>query len=106
MQRTLIALALVLAVLASPAAADCYTVVQGKLIVYRAEVTPIDLSGPIHVPLQRRFPGGQLVISGDVRNCTTIDPSSPVDPLTGAAASVDTPPQRVQQKPPSPAKAG
>jgi hypothetical protein len=106
MQRTLIALALVLAVLAPPAAAECYTVFQGKLIVYRAEVTPIDLSGPIHAPLQRRFPGGQLVISDDVRNCTYIGPSTPVDPQTGAAASVVTPPQRVQQKPPAPAEEG
>src|SRR5262245_54117769 len=98
MQRTLmIALALAPAVVAPPAAAECYTVFQGKFIVYRAELTPIDLSGPIHTQLQRRFPGGQLVISNDVKNCTYIDPKSPVDPMTGAAASVDTAPQRVQQ---------
>jgi hypothetical protein len=86
MKRALIALAFVSAAFAAPASADCYTVLQGKLIVYRAEVTPIDLSGPIHAALQKRFPGGQLVISDNVRTCTYIDPSSPVDPLTGAAA--------------------
>ena len=86
MNRVLIALAFVSAAFAAPASADCYTVLQGKLIVYRAEVTPIDLSGPIRVALQKRFPGGQLVISDNVRTCTYIDPSTPVDPLTGAAA--------------------
>ena len=86
MTRTLILVAL-LGAIAAPASADCYTVFQRSIIVYRSEVTPIDLSGPIHVALQKRFPGGQLVISDDVKNCTYIDPASPVDPATGAATS-------------------
>ena len=86
MTRTLFLVALLGAV-AAPASADCYTVFQRNVIVYRAEITPIDLAGPIHVALQKRFPGGQLVISGDVKNCTYIDPASPVDPATGAATS-------------------
>ena len=86
MTRTLILVALLGAV-AAPASADCYTVFQRTVIVYRSEITPIDLAGPIHVAMQKRFPGGQLVISGDVKNCTYIDPASPVDPTTGAAAS-------------------
>jgi len=86
MTRTLFLVALLGAV-AAPASADCYTVFQRGVIVYRSEITPIDLTGPIHVALQKRFPGGQLVISGDVKNCTYIDPASPVDPATGAAAS-------------------
>jgi hypothetical protein len=85
MLRALIALAL--AVLAAPAAAECYTVFQKNLIVYRSELAPIDLSKPIHVELGKRFPGGQLVISDDVRSCTYIDSRSAVDPTTGAAAS-------------------
>lgn len=85
MRRALIALAL--AVLATPAAAGCYTVFQKNLIVYRSEVTPIDLSKEIHVELGRRFPGGQLVISDDVRSCTYVGPGSPVNPMTGAAPS-------------------
>jgi hypothetical protein len=84
MTRTLILVALLGAV-AAPASAECYTVFQRGVIVYRSEITPIDLGGPIHVALQKRFPGGQLVISGDVKNCTYIDPASPVDPTTGAA---------------------
>ena len=77
----------VLGAVAAPASADCYTVFQRSVIVYRSEITPIDLEGPIHVALQKRFPGGQLVISGDVKNCTYIDPASPVDPNTGAAVA-------------------
>src|SRR5262245_13621290 len=87
MKRALTILALVPAALAAPAGADCYTVFQRNLIVYRAEMTPIDLEPPIHTQLQKRFPGGQLVISSDVKTCTYIDPSSPVDPATGAAAA-------------------
>ena len=87
MKRALIVLTLVPAALAAPAWADCYTVFQRNLIVYRAEITPIDLEPPIHVMLQKRFPGGQLVISGDTKTCTYIAPSSPIDPTTGAAAS-------------------
>jgi hypothetical protein len=86
MTRTLILVALLGAV-AAPASADCYTVFQRNVIVYRSEITPIDLEGPIHVALQKRFPGGQLVISGDVKNCTYIGPASPVDPTTGAAVA-------------------
>jgi len=86
MTRTLI-LAALLGAIAAPASADCYTVFQRSLIVYRSEIPPIDLEGPIHVAMQKRFPGGQLVISDDVKLCTYIDPSSPVDPATGAAAS-------------------
>jgi len=86
MTRTLFLVALLGAV-AAPASADCYTVFQRGVIVYRSEITPIDLEGPIHVALQKRFPGGQLVISGDVKNCTYIDPASPVDPSTGAAVA-------------------
>lgn len=85
MRRALMALAL--AALAAPAAAECFTVFQKNLIVYRSELAPIDLSKPIHVELRKRFPGGQLVISDDVRSCTYIDSRSPVDPMTGAAAS-------------------
>jgi hypothetical protein len=85
MRRALIALAL--AVLAAPAAAGCYTVFQKNMIVYRSGVAPIDLSKEIHVELGKRFPGGQLVISDDLRSCTYIGPGSPVDPTTGAAPS-------------------
>ena len=91
MKRALTVLALVPAALAAPAWADCYTVFQRNLIVYRAEMTPIDLEPPIHTTLQKRFPGGQLVISSDTKTCTYIDPSSPVDPATGAAASPPDP---------------
>src|SRR5262245_33527338 len=87
MKQVLVTLALMPAALAAPAWADCYTVYQRNLIVYRAEMTPINLEPPIHTQLQKRFPGGQLVISGDVKTCTYIDPSSPVDPATGAAAA-------------------
>lgn len=87
MKRALIILALVPAALAAPAWADCYTVFQRNLIVYRAELAPIDLAPPIHTTLPKRFPGGQLVISSDTKNCTFISPSSPIDPATGAAAS-------------------
>jgi hypothetical protein len=83
MKRALVILAVAPAVLAAPAWAECYTVVQRNLIVYRAPVTPIDLSGPIHPALQKRFPGGQLVISDDDKGCTYIDPSTPIDPNTG-----------------------
>ena len=86
MTRTLILVAL-LGAIAAPASADCYTVFQRNIIVYRSEISPIDLEGPIHTALQKRFPGGQMVISDDVKMCTYIDPSSPVDPTTGAAAS-------------------
>jgi hypothetical protein len=104
MKRILVAVALAPTLLAAPAWAECYTVLQRGLIVYRGELTPIDLAGPIHASLQKRFPGGQLVISDDNRTCTYIDPSSPVNPLTGAAAEV-TPPARVVPKP-APAKEG
>jgi hypothetical protein len=57
MTRTLFLVALLGAV-AAPASADCYTVFQRSIIVYRAEITPIDLAGPIHVALQKRFPAG------------------------------------------------
>ena len=87
MKRALIILALAAAAPAAPAWADCYTVYQRNLIVYRAEMTPVDLAPPIHQTLQKRFPGGQLVISSETKTCTYIDPASPVDPATGAAAS-------------------
>jgi hypothetical protein len=103
MKRTLIAFALIPAALAAPAWAECYTIYQRNVIVYRSEITPIDLEGPIHVALQKRFPGGQLVISGDVRNCSYIDPASPVDPATGAAAS---PPAAVVTVAPAPGGVG
>ena len=45
MTRTLILVALLGAV-AAPASADCYTVFQRGVIVYRSEITPIDLEGP------------------------------------------------------------
>jgi hypothetical protein len=86
MKRALFGLILAASVPAA-AWAECYTVFQRGAIVYRSEATPIDLSGPIHTGLQKRFPGGQLIISGDDKNCTYIDPSSPVDPLTGAAVA-------------------
>lgn len=84
MTRIAILVAL-LGAFAAPASAECYTVYQRNIIVYRSDTTPIDLEGPIHAALQKRFPGGQLVIS-DAKLCTYIDPSSPVDPTTGAAA--------------------
>jgi len=87
MKRALIILAVVPTALAAPAWAECYTVVQRGLIVYRSTLTPIDLAGPIHTPLQKRFPGGQLVIGGDDKMCTYIDPALPVNPNTGAASA-------------------
>jgi hypothetical protein len=78
-----IGLILVAAAFAAPAGAECFTVLQRGAIVYRSDVPPIDLSGPIHVALQKRFPAAQLVISDDNRNCNPIDPARPIDPLTG-----------------------
>jgi hypothetical protein len=93
-------LVLLLCAVATPARGECYTVYdRASRIVYRSELTPIDLSGPIRAGLQKTFPGGQLVISGDVQRCTRIEPSSPVDPMTGAAAPADTAPTRVPMKP-------
>jgi hypothetical protein len=107
MQRTLLALAFVPAVIAPVAEASCFTVVdRANRIVYRSEIPPVDLSAPIHQTLPRVFPGTLLIISDEVRMCTYIDPASPVDPMTGAAAAVEAPPQRVQQKPPAPEKQG
>jgi hypothetical protein len=103
MKRTLLALVLVPAVLATAAEAACFTVVdRANRIVYRSEIPPVDLSAPIHQTLQRVFPNAQLVISDETRLCSYIDPASPVDPMTGAAAAVDTPAQRLPAKPPAP----
>jgi hypothetical protein len=103
MKRSLLALALVPAAFASAAQAACFTVVdRANRILYRSEIPPVDLSVPIHQTLPRVFPGSQLVISDETRMCTSIDPASPVDPMTGAAAAVEAPPQRVPAKPPAP----
>ena len=66
---------LLLCAVATPAWGECYTVYdRANRIVYRSELTPVDLSGPIRVGMQKTFPGGQLVISGDVQRCTCIEP--------------------------------
>jgi hypothetical protein len=78
---------LLAALVSSPAWAECYTVYdRANRIVYRETRTPIDLSGPIGAAMRAWYPGGHLVIGGDPRGCTLIDPSAPVDPMTGAAA--------------------
>jgi hypothetical protein len=81
-------LALILAgwFFSSPAAAMCYVVYDAQSrIVYRGAQTPVDLSGTVTAAMRGKFPGGQLVISNDMRLCTPIEPTSPVDPFTGAA---------------------
>ena len=86
MHRTVRSLALAFAVgpIAVPASAECFTVLtRSNQIVYRSTQTPIDLSGPITPALHAKFPGTLLVISSDQSSCTTIVPSSPVNPMSG-----------------------
>jgi hypothetical protein len=79
----LIAMAVALTA-AAPAWANCFTVFdRSNVIVYRSWITPIDLSGPISAALPARFPGGHLVISNDMTQCTPVEPSSPVNPMAG-----------------------
>jgi len=48
--------------LASAPALACYTVYdKAGLIVYQGERAPVDLSEPLHVALQKAYPGGHLV---------------------------------------------
>jgi hypothetical protein len=78
---------LLLGLLTPPAWAECYTVYdRAHRIVYRDTRTPIDLSGPIGEAMRAWYPGGHLVIGGDPRTCTPIDPRAPVDPMSGAGA--------------------
>jgi hypothetical protein len=85
MKLAVVPLALLLGALASPAGAECFTVYDSAhRIVYQSDTTPIDLSGPIAPAMQARFPGGQLIISGD-RDCTFVNPGSPVAVLAGPA---------------------
>jgi hypothetical protein len=87
MKLAFIPLALVLGALASPAAAECFTVFDSaNRIIYRSDATPIDLSGRIGPALQALFPGGQLIISDDDRSCTFISPASPVSVMAGIVA--------------------
>jgi hypothetical protein len=97
MQRTFVLFLLLAGSAASAAYADCYTILDARnRIVYRSEIPPVDLSGPISTSVNAIYRGGQLVISGDNRNCTVIHPSSPVDPMTGAAAAPDPAPAPVR----------
>jgi hypothetical protein len=85
MKLAVVPLALLLGAVASPAAAECFTVYDSAhRIVYQSDTTPIDLSGPIGPATQARFPGGQLIISED-RNCTFVTSASPVSVLVGPA---------------------
>ena len=85
MKLAFVPLAMLLGVAASTAGAECFTVYDSAhRIVYQSDTTPIDLSGPIAPAMQARFPGGQLVISGD-RDCTFVSPGSPVSVLVGPA---------------------
>jgi len=86
MKRSVMPLLLLLGWLPSLASAVCFTVYdRANWIIYRATVTPIDLSGPISQAMWAKFPTGHLVISDGTTTCTRIDPRSPVDPMTGAA---------------------
>jgi hypothetical protein len=77
-------LVLMIGVLPPHASASCFTVYdRANRIVYRDVLTPIDLSGPITEAMRAWFPGGHLVISGEARGCTPIDPQAPVDPMAG-----------------------
>lgn len=88
---------LLLALASSSAWAECYTVYdQRHRIVYRDTRAPIDLSGPITEAMRAWSPGGHLVIGGDPRGCTPIDPRLPVDPMSGAAARPASEPMRVR----------
>ncbi len=99
MRNAITPLVLLLCAVATPAWGECYTVYdRASRIVYRSEVTPIDLSGPIRVGMRNTFPGGQLVISGDDKKCTYIAPASAIDPMSGEA-KVNTAPTRVPVKP-------
>jgi hypothetical protein len=85
MKLAVVPLSLLLGAVASPAAAECFTVYDSAhRIVYQSDMTPIDLSGPIGPATQARFPGGQLIISDD-RDCTFVSPESPVAVLVGPA---------------------
>lgn len=85
MKLVVVPLALLLGALTSPAGAECFTVYDSAhRIVYQSDTAPIDLSGPIAPALHARFPGGQLIISGD-RDCMFVSPGSPVSVLVGPA---------------------
>jgi hypothetical protein len=93
MQATLVLALLLAGSAASAAYADCYTIFDARnRIVYRSEISPVDLSGPISTSVNALYRGGQLVISGDNLSCTVIGPRSPADPMTGAAATTDPAP--------------
>ena len=86
MKLAFLPLAVLLGAVASPAGAECFTVYDSThRIVYQSDTTPIDLSGPIASATRARFPGGQLIISGDTRTCTFITPASPVTVMVGLA---------------------
>jgi hypothetical protein len=85
MKRALLPLVLLLG-LPAYAGATCYTVYDAQnRIVFRAPYTPVDLTGPVASAVRAKFPGGHLVISDEDQRCTLIEPSAPVDPMTGAA---------------------
>ena len=89
------------------AVGPCYTVYGKKdVIVYRSEEPPIDLSHSIRSGIDKRFPGGHLVMQSGVVDCPSVLPSgtrpnsfgmSPDDspalrlptPFSGAHASAD-----------------
>jgi hypothetical protein len=88
MKQAAILLLLAFGWLPSFASAMCYTVYdRTSWIIYRSILPPIDLSGSISQAMRAKFPGGQLVISDDMRLCTDIDPVTKVNPLAGEAVA-------------------
>jgi hypothetical protein len=85
-KQAVIVLLLAFGLLPSAASAMCFTVYdRTSWIIYRSTVPPIDLSGSITQAMRTKFPGGQLVISNDMRLCTFIDEVTKVNPLSGEA---------------------
>jgi hypothetical protein len=85
MKRALVPMAMLFTAVASPAGAECFTVYDSaQRIVYQSDTTPIDLAGPIAPALHKRFPGGQLVITG-ARDCMFVSSASPVSVMVGPA---------------------
>ena len=86
MKKAAILLLLALGWLPAAASALCFTIYdRTSWIIYRSTLPPIDLSGSISQAMRAKFPGGQLVISNDMRLCTNIDPVTKVNPLAGEA---------------------
>jgi hypothetical protein len=68
------------ALLALPVAAEasCFSVFnRTNQLVFQSVLTPVDLSQPIGVIMQRRFPGHHLVWSDDMESCRELGGSVP-----------------------------